>query len=1496
VGAPAAPARRGPAAAAGGTAGTPEGGVAAQTARFDRERDNIFAPLGTAPSTLSREAIESLPQGTNSTVRDVLLQLPGVTQDSAASGNLHVRNEHANVSYRINGILLPDGLGAFGQFLDSSFVGSLSLITGALPAQYGLRTAAIVDITTAKFDNSGQIGVYGGSRQTINSSIQYGGITGNTEYFFTGRYLQNILGIENPIPLLNAVHDRTQQDRGFAYISTIIDPTTRLSFIGGTATNNFQIPNTPGKLPSFTAFGITDFPSALLNENQVERYKFGVLALQKSVADVDLQLAYFTRASTVQFTPDPIGDLMFNGVATNVFRGSVVNGVQGDSAFRLNDAHTLRAGVFVQSEKTTVSGNSQLLPIDSVTGTQLSDIPFQAIDTSVLLGWLGGVYLQDEWRLTDNLTLNTGARFDQMWQYQNANQLSPRISLTYKPFESTTFHAGFARTFTPPVQVIAAPTNTALFTSCPAPFPPTCTTVQAPSVPPPYYPMLPERANVYDIGVVQKVWPGLELGADLYLKQARDLIDDGQFGAALVLNGFNYDQADNVGVELKAVYRNGNFRAYANWAWANQRATTRVSNQYLFDPVGNAFTANNWIFTDHTQIWTGSAGVSYLWNGTRLTADLIYGSGLRSGFENTDHNAPYAQVNTGIAREFDIPGWKPVTLRFDIINLFDVSYAIRNGTGVGVFAPQYGPRRAFYVGLSQKFGPGAGVDKGAASTPAYLPPGYLAAFSKPPGYLHPRISKDAIETVWTWTGFYLGGQVGYGTSTFDSDMRYSDGAGNALVATSFSTRHDGALGGGQVGYNWQLGPWVAGLESDITFQHYRTATGFTCPAAVCNSTVTGVEGAVTLIQQHNLDWLGTVRGRLGAAVTPGMLAYVTGGLAYGEIEHRGIFYGSDGSAPGDAANTFANRTLRPGWTVGAGIEAHLAGNVTGKIEYLHTDFGFDKAQPSFPQNATPLGVDFNSRITEDLIRVGINYKFDNSWGVPPDYTAQPVPVARVRPIYKAPVAALWTWTGFYFGANAGFATGNFNTDTRFSDISLTTPLFADSLSRRLNGGTGGIQTGYNWQAGMWLAGFETDLQFSSQRLISGSICPGAICNPGITGFDAPVALAYGYNLDWFGTVRGRLGALVTADTVAYFTGGLAVGGLARSGTISGFTTDAMGNTTAAATNFTSRTASLGWTIGGGIEARLAGNVTGKVEYLHVSFPTGTGIGVNGQNTLPIAVALSSNVSDDIVRLGLNYKFDPNATAPTDQSGSAVRLLPIDKRWTIVKGPVTAVWSWSGYYLGINAGYSVGRASTDAFFNDNTLVTAFATSSSYDLRGRVLGLQTGYNWQVGNWVWGLEGDIHITGQVGNPVFVCPGTICNPAGPVVATFDQNQKLEWFGTLRARFGAAVGWDTFAYVTGGAAVAGLLTSGNVYGFDPTGAPATNPFSRVAVNGGWTVGGGIEARLCGNWTGKIEYLYMNFGSMTTSVDNHLNMTLTAAFNSRISDQVLRAGLNYKLD
>src|SRR4029077_3812123 len=163
--------------------------------KFDTTRQNIFAPTGANSSQINHQAIEALPQGVNNTLDKALLQLPGVTQDSAASGELHVRNEHANLQYRINGIMLPDGVGGFGQILDTGIVGTMSLLTGALPAQYGLRTAGVLDITTKAdaFDNSGKVSVYGGSHQTVTPFAEYGGTVGQTQYYVSGRYLCNNL-------------------------------------------------------------------------------------------------------------------------------------------------------------------------------------------------------------------------------------------------------------------------------------------------------------------------------------------------------------------------------------------------------------------------------------------------------------------------------------------------------------------------------------------------------------------------------------------------------------------------------------------------------------------------------------------------------------------------------------------------------------------------------------------------------------------------------------------------------------------------------------------------------------------------------------------------------------------------------------------------------------------------------------------------------------------------------------------------------------------------------------------------------------------------------------------------------------------------------------------------------------------------------------------------------------------------------------------------------
>ena len=656
---------------------------------FERE---LLPKAGANVYALDRAAIEALPQGDQTPLEKVLLQTPGVSQDSAASGNLHIRNEHANVQYRVDGILLPDGVSGFSQLMETSFAGSMTLVTGALPAQYGLRTSALVDIVSRAPPTTpgGSVTLYGGSHGTGQTVFDYGAKIGQWEVFAAGRLVTNNLGIENPTSSYEAIHDRTRQGRFFGFLSYAIDDATKLSFITGTSVANYQIPNNPGQPPGFEAFGISNFDSAKLNENQVERNYYNVVALTHAGAEIDTQLSFFSRYSELHFVPDEVGDLVFNGVSSDIYRSSFVNGLQGDGAYRVGGGHTLRAGFTASGEKTYTVNSSIIEPLDA-NGNPI-DAPFGVGDPNSKLGWLAGVYAQDEWKITDLLTLNSGLRFDEMWQFVDANQLSPRVSVVFKPVDETTFHIAYARYFTPPQQALAVPTNLALYNN----------TTQQPSVPL-SSPVRPERADYIDTGVTQKLTKELEVGVDAYFKRARNLIDDGQFGQALVLTAFNYDRAYNTGVEFKSVYQNGDFRAYGNLAWGRQRATQVTSNQFLFDASEYPYIATNYIYTDHAQTWTGSAGASYRWLGTLVSADLIYGSGLRDGFANTGHVAPYTQVNLGLSHEFSTPWGKPVTLRFDVVNLLDYPYVIRSGSGIGVFAPQYGPRRGFFAGLKQEF-------------------------------------------------------------------------------------------------------------------------------------------------------------------------------------------------------------------------------------------------------------------------------------------------------------------------------------------------------------------------------------------------------------------------------------------------------------------------------------------------------------------------------------------------------------------------------------------------------------------------------------------------------------------------------------------------------------------------------------------------------------------------------------------------------------------------
>ena len=677
---------------------------------LDEGRARIQTQTGASTYTINAAAIAATPGGDNTLLNQVVMQAPDVAQDSF--GQFHVRGEHNGLQYRLNGIILPEGISVFGQSLDPRLISSMSLITGALPAEYGLRTAGIIDLTTKSGIQhpGGDVAIYGGSHGDIEPSFNYGGGSGGFSYFVSGDFLRNDLGVESPDGSSNPIHDHTTQYHGFGYFEDILNDQNRVALMLGSSVGKFQIPNLYGVEPSLglTVNGQTSYPSQTLNENQREVTQFGALSWQHSAGALDLQSSFIARYSSLRFVPDPLGDLLFTGIAQDAYKQNVAYAAQSDAAYRLNDLHTVRAGLFLQSDHSISQTSSSVLATDSL-GNPLTDVPTTIVDDGSKTEQIESAYLQDEWKMTPAFTLNYGLRFDHFTAYSSASQASPRLNAVWQIAPQTTLHAGYSRYLSPPPFELVGAKDIALFQN----------TTSAPAVSLADAP-LPEKANYYDLGVEQKVNREFTVGLDTYYKQSVNLIDEGQFGAPIILTPFNYRYGKQYGAEFTANFTANGFTAYLNLAAQSAKGKQITSAQFNFAPEDLAYIASNYIHLDHEQQKTASGGVSYLWHDTRFSADFLWGSGLRASLDlppgvttayggtsipNGEHLPYYSQINTGLTHVFRIPGEGTLTARFDVINLFDKEYQIRNGTGVGVGAPQYGPRRGLFFGLSKSIGP-----------------------------------------------------------------------------------------------------------------------------------------------------------------------------------------------------------------------------------------------------------------------------------------------------------------------------------------------------------------------------------------------------------------------------------------------------------------------------------------------------------------------------------------------------------------------------------------------------------------------------------------------------------------------------------------------------------------------------------------------------------------------------------------------------------------------
>ena len=440
--------------------------------------------------------------------------------------------------------------------------------------------------------------------------------------------------------------------------------------------------------------------------------------------------------------------------------------------------------------------------------------------------------------------------------------------------------------------------------------------------------------------------------------------------------------------------------------------------------------------------------------------------------------------------------------------------------------------------------------------------------------------KAPVAMVYDWTGFYLGVNAGVGMGRDYTRL-------DVAAAPSFDRSYlspQGALGGGQIGYNWQtnsiVGPVVFGVEADI--QGTGMSDNHTC-LLLCAP----VQNA---LYNQKLDWFGTARGRVGIANGP-VLSYVTGGWAYGSVKTTLT------ETAGGGTGTFSSNQNRSGWVYGSGVEASLGGNWTGKIEYLYLNLGDRRDGFILNGAAQTLTTD----IREHMFRVGLNYRIGGNSN------------------YVTPPPA--NWTGLYLGGNIGSGYAR----DRSSLISTTAPI-NETFTLSPEGIIGGAQVGYNWQASNWVFGVETDIQGSTQR-----------DNKACVLTCSAVAAAYDAKLPWFGTVRGRLGYSV-GSTLFYATGGFAYGNIKTNINFSN-----VGTTTLVNISGTKG----GWTAGAGIETPftllglLGPNWTAKSEYLYVDLGSVTSSPfVIGVTTL----VASTSVKEHVMRTGINYHFNSPVVA------------------------------------------------------------------------------------------------------------------------------------------------------------------------------------------------------------------------------------------------------------
>ena len=462
----------------------------------------------------------------------------------------------------------------------------------------------------------------------------------------------------------------------------------------------------------------------------------------------------------------------------------------------------------------------------------------------------------------------------------------------------------------------------------------------------------------------------------------------------------------------------------------------------------------------------------------------------------------------------------------------------------------------------------------------------------------------------SWTGFYAGVHLASGWA----NPTWQSGTGQAglqgLVPFPGGASGNGAVGGGQVGWNYQAGPWVLGVEAAISAADINAVTACAAGAFICSV---------------NVDGLGTATGRLGFAFDQ-FLVYGKAGAA---VEHS-----RDAMVLRPfTAFSFNGSATRSGWTAGTGVEFAFNPALSAFAEYDFLDFG---TRGIAMINSTGVGARVALSEHVHLVKVGLNYKLGQNLS---SWTA----AARALPLFPVPPASL-NWTGVYIGGHVGGGWGQTNWNSATGVLGNGTTVFAGSGTD--NGFAIGGQVGVNYQVGPWVMGFEADADWSD---LDGN-APCAASAASASGFTCHT------HINGFGTLAGRLGQAF-GNLLVYGKGGAAWDSESHFALDSNLAPNA----------FAANDTRWGWAIGAGLEYAFTPAWSGKVEYDYLSFANRAVAFSDGAGNVS-NVGLSQSIN--VVKMGFNYKLGADPASPA----YAAAAVPMWVKAPVFKAPPPSDWT------------------------------------------------------------------------------------------------------------------------------------------------------------------------------------------------------------------------------